>query len=46
MARRVVQETSAADMARIAAHVLTLATVDDIERFLNETFASAAGATR
>jgi phosphoenolpyruvate-protein phosphotransferase (PTS system enzyme I) len=46
IARRVVQETSAADMARIAARVLTLATVDDIERFLNETFAPAAGATR
>jgi phosphoenolpyruvate-protein phosphotransferase (PTS system enzyme I) len=46
IARRVVQETSAADMTRIAAQVLTLATVDDIERFLNETFAPAAGATR
>jgi phosphoenolpyruvate-protein phosphotransferase (PTS system enzyme I) len=46
IARRVVQETSAADMTRIAARVLTLATVDDIERFLNETFAPAAGATR
>ena len=46
IARRVVQETSAADMARVAARVLTLATVDDIERFLNETFAPAAGATR
>ncbi|HEY7191147.1 MAG TPA: phosphoenolpyruvate--protein phosphotransferase [Vicinamibacterales bacterium] len=46
IARRVVQETSAADMARIAARVLTLPTVDDIERFLNETFAPAAGATR
>jgi phosphotransferase system enzyme I (PtsI) len=46
IARRVVQETSAADMARIAARVLTLPTVDDIERFLNEAFAPAAGATR
>jgi phosphoenolpyruvate-protein phosphotransferase (PTS system enzyme I) len=46
IARRVVQETSAADMARVAARVLRLATVDDIERFLNETFAPAAGATR
>jgi len=46
IARRVVQESSAADMAKIAARVLTLATVDDIERFLNETFAPAAGATR
>jgi phosphotransferase system enzyme I (PtsI) len=46
MARRVVQESSAADMAKIAARVLRLATVDDIERFLSETFAPAAGATR
>jgi phosphoenolpyruvate-protein phosphotransferase (PTS system enzyme I) len=46
MARRVVQEISVADMSRIAAQVLKLATVDDIERFLHETFASTAGATR
>jgi phosphoenolpyruvate-protein phosphotransferase (PTS system enzyme I) len=46
IARRVVQESSAADMAAIAARVLRLATVDEIERFLNETFAPAAGATR
>jgi phosphotransferase system enzyme I (PtsI) len=46
IARRVVQETSAADMTKIAAHVRRLATVDDIERFLQETFAPAAGATR
>jgi phosphoenolpyruvate-protein phosphotransferase (PTS system enzyme I) len=44
MARRVVQEVSVADMSRIAAQVLRLATVDDIERFLHETFASTAGA--
>jgi phosphoenolpyruvate-protein phosphotransferase (PTS system enzyme I) len=46
MARRVVQEISVADMSRIAAQVLKLATVDDIERFLHDTFASTAGATR
>jgi phosphoenolpyruvate-protein phosphotransferase (PTS system enzyme I) len=46
MARRVVQETSVADMTNIAARVLKLATVDEIEQFLNETFAPAAGATR
>ena len=46
IARRVVQETSAADMTRIAARVLTLDTVDEIEQFLNDTFAPAAGATR
>jgi hypothetical protein len=33
-------------MARIAARVLTLDTVDEIEQFLNDTFAPAAGATR
>jgi phosphoenolpyruvate-protein phosphotransferase (PTS system enzyme I) len=38
MARRVIQETSAGEMARIAARVLTLGTVDDIERFLFDTF--------
>jgi phosphotransferase system enzyme I (PtsI) len=46
IARRVVQETSVADLAKIAARVLTLPTVDEIERFLSETFAPAAGATR
>jgi phosphoenolpyruvate-protein phosphotransferase (PTS system enzyme I) len=46
IARRVVQETSVADMAKIAARVLTLPTVDEIERFLHDTFAPAAGATR
>jgi phosphoenolpyruvate-protein phosphotransferase (PTS system enzyme I) len=38
MARRVVQETSAGDMARIAARVLTLGTVDEIEQFLRDSF--------
>ena len=38
MARRVVQETSAGDMARIAARVLTLGTVDEIEQLLFESF--------
>jgi phosphotransferase system enzyme I (PtsI) len=38
IARRVIQETSAGDMARIAARVLTLGTVEEIEQFLFETF--------
>jgi phosphotransferase system enzyme I (PtsI) len=38
MARRVVQETSADEMARVAARVLTLATVEEIEQFLRESF--------
>jgi phosphotransferase system enzyme I (PtsI) len=38
VARNVVRETSAAEMTRIAARVLTLATVDDIEAFLDGTF--------
>jgi phosphoenolpyruvate-protein phosphotransferase (PTS system enzyme I) len=38
MARRVVQETSAGEMARIAARVLTLGTVDEIEQFLRDSF--------
>jgi phosphoenolpyruvate-protein phosphotransferase (PTS system enzyme I) len=46
IARRVVQETSAGEMAKIAARVLTLPTVDEIEQFLHHTFAPAAGATR
>jgi phosphotransferase system enzyme I (PtsI) len=37
-ARWVVQETSADDMARVAARVLTLGTVDEIERFLFDAF--------
>jgi phosphotransferase system enzyme I (PtsI) len=42
MARRVIQETSAVHMRRIAAHVLTLGTVDEIERFLTESFAAVS----
>ncbi len=38
VARRVVQETSAGEMARIAARVLTLGTVDEIEQFLRDSF--------
>ncbi len=38
MARRVVQETSVAAMTRIAARVLTLGTVEEIEQFLHESF--------
>ena len=38
IARRVVKETSAGKMARIAARVLTLGTVDDIERLLQDSF--------
>jgi phosphotransferase system enzyme I (PtsI) len=45
MARRVVEETSASHMARIAAHVMTLGTVDEIERFLHETFDSKGAGT-
>ena len=42
MARRVVQETDAAAMRRIAAHVLRLVTVEEIEQYLHEAFAGAA----
>jgi phosphotransferase system enzyme I (PtsI) len=38
MARRVVRETNAAEMARVAAHVLSLGTVEEIEQFLYSTF--------
>jgi uncharacterized protein YceH (UPF0502 family) len=38
MARRVVLETSAGDMARIAARVMTLGTVEEIESVLVEHF--------
>jgi phosphoenolpyruvate-protein phosphotransferase (PTS system enzyme I) len=38
MGRRVVHETSAGEMARIAARVLTLGTVDEIEQFLRDSF--------
>ena len=46
VARRVVRETNVGQMARLAARVLTLGTVEEIERFLNDAFASAAEATR
>jgi phosphotransferase system enzyme I (PtsI) len=39
MARRVVEDTDAAAMRRIAAHVLRLDTVDEIEQFLHDSFA-------
>jgi len=42
VARRVVQETSAAEMRQIAARVLTLGTVEEIERFLRESFATVS----
>jgi len=38
MARTVVAETHAGEMARIAARVLTLGTVEDIEAFLRQAF--------
>jgi len=38
MARRVVEETNAAEMARIAARVLALGTVDEIEQYLLDAF--------
>jgi phosphotransferase system enzyme I (PtsI) len=46
VARRVVRETNVGQMARLAARVLTLGTVEEIERFLNDAFASPAGAIR
>jgi len=42
MARRVVQETSAAEMCQVAKKVLALATVDEIERPLTESFATVS----
>ena len=38
IARRVVEETHAGQMARIAARVMTLGTVDEIDRFLRDSF--------
>jgi phosphotransferase system enzyme I (PtsI) len=38
MARRVVEGTNAGEMRRVAAHVLRLDTVDEIEQFLRESF--------
>jgi phosphoenolpyruvate-protein phosphotransferase (PTS system enzyme I) len=46
VARRVVRETNVGQMARLAARVLTLGTVEEIEQFLKDAFASPAGATR
>jgi phosphoenolpyruvate-protein kinase (PTS system EI component) len=46
VARTVVRETNVAQMARLAARVLTLGTVEEIEQFLNDAFASPAGAIR
>ena len=43
---RVVRETNVGQMARLAARVLTLGTVEEIEQFLNDAFASPAGAIR
>jgi phosphotransferase system enzyme I (PtsI) len=41
MARRVVEKTDAGEMTRIAAHVLRLNTVDEIEQFLHESLLAA-----
>jgi phosphotransferase system enzyme I (PtsI) len=41
MARRVVETTNAAEMRRIAARVLRLGTVDEIEQVLHESFGTA-----
>ena len=38
VARRVVQDTSASEMQRVAARVLTLGTVEEIEEFLLGVF--------
>ena len=38
MARRVVEETHAGDMAHLAARILTLGTVDEIEAVLRDAF--------
>ena len=46
VARRVVRETNAGQMARLAARVLTLGTVEEIEQCLKDAFPSPAGATR
>jgi phosphoenolpyruvate-protein phosphotransferase (PTS system enzyme I) len=41
MARRVIRDTSAGEMGRIAARVLTLGTVDEIEQFLLTSFGTS-----
>ncbi|HTM02562.1 MAG TPA: phosphoenolpyruvate--protein phosphotransferase [Vicinamibacterales bacterium] len=38
MARRVVQETSIAEMVHVAAHVFTLGTVEEIDQYLRRAF--------
>jgi phosphotransferase system enzyme I (PtsI) len=43
MARRIVAETHAGEMARVAARVLTLGTVDEIEEFLRGVFGPHKG---
>ena len=43
VARRVVQETTAAEMRHVAARVLTLGTVEEIEQFLRDSFTSPVG---
>ena len=43
MARRVIAETHAGEMARVAARVLTLGTVDEIEEFLSGAFGRHKG---
>ena len=42
MARRIVQETNAAEMRQVAARVLTLGTVEEIEHYLRDAFATVA----
>jgi phosphotransferase system enzyme I (PtsI) len=41
MARRVVRETNVGEMGRVAARVLTLGTVDEIEQYLRNAFGHA-----
>jgi phosphotransferase system enzyme I (PtsI) len=43
MARRVIAETDAGEMGRVAARVLTLGTVDEIEEFLRGAFGLEKG---
>jgi phosphoenolpyruvate-protein phosphotransferase (PTS system enzyme I) len=43
VARRVIEETSCADVRRIAARVLTLGTVEEIEQVLRESFGGLGG---
>jgi phosphotransferase system enzyme I (PtsI) len=46
VARHVVEDTHAGEMARIAARVLTLGTVDEIEQFLRRSFPAMADVTK